>query len=131
MEYIYHNVNPYKKHVRDCVYRAIAYFFGWLWRVAVIKVVRHATLSGSVNFNYTTNIVDFMENQGYKRHKPPRKGMTVEEFGDQANPNEVYLVYVSKPKHLTIIDGCKLIDIWDCRDCVMGWYFKKEREESV
>ena len=128
MEYIYHNVNPYKKHVRDCVYRAIAYFFGWLWRVAVIKVVRHATLSGSVNFNYTTNIVDFMENQGYKRHKPPRKGMTVEEFGDQANPNEVYLVYVSKPKHLTIIDGCKLMDIWDCRDCVVGWYFKKERE---
>jgi len=131
MEYIYHNVNPYKKHVRDCVYRAIAYFFGWRWSEAVIRVVRHATLSGSVNFNYTTNIVDFMENQDYKRYKVPRKGMTVREFGDQANPNEVYLVYVVKPKHLTIIDSCNLIDIWDCRDCVMGWYFKKEKEESV
>ena len=130
MEYIYHNRNPFDKHVRDCVYRAVAYFFNWRWSMAVVRVVRHATLSGSVNFYYTTNIVDFMENQGYKRHKPPRKGMTVEEFGDLAKPNEVYLVYVSKPKHLTIIDDCKLMDIWDCRDCVIGWYFKKEKEVS-
>ena len=128
MEYIYHNMNPFGKHVRDCVYRAVAYFFNWRWSMAVVRVVRHATLSGSVNFNYTTNIVDFMENQGYKRHKPPRKGMTVGEFGDLAKPNEVYMVYVSKPKHLTIIDDCKLMDIWDCRDCVIGWYFKKEKE---
>lgn len=128
MEFIYYNANPYDKHVRDCVYRAISYFFNIRWRDAVRKIVYHAIKDGNVNFNYTTNIVDFMENQGYKRYKVPRKGMTVREFGDQANPNEVYLVYVVKPKHLTIIDNCNLIDIWDCRDCVMGWYFKKERE---
>lgn len=128
MEYIYHNRNPYDKHVRDCVYRALSYFFNIRWKDAVKRMVCHAIKDGNVNFNYTTNIVDFMQNQGYKKYKAPRKGMTVEEFGKLTKPNEVYLVYVVKPKHLTIIDNCNLMDIWDCRDCVMGWYFKKEKE---
>ena len=129
MEFVYYNANPLQKHVRDCVYRAMSYFFDELWRVVVIKVVRNAMLSGNVNFNYTTNIVDFMRNQGYKRLKVPRKGMTVEEFGEQhAKPNEVYLIHTVKPQHLTIIDGGVLFDTWDCSYCAMDYYFKKERE---
>lgn len=128
MEYIYHNMNPFGKHVRDCVYRAVAHFFNEPWRVAVISVVRNAMASGNVNFNYTTNIVDFMKNQGYKRLKAPHKGITVREFGRQAKQNEVYMIHVAKPQHLTIIDDGNLIDIWDCRDCVMDYYFKKEKE---
>lgn len=128
MDYIYLNKNPYNKHVNDCVYRALAYFFNTTWKAAVKAMVYHAIKDGNVNFNYTTNIVDYIEDRGYKRYKAPRKGMTVKEFGEQTKPGEVYLVYVSKPQHLTIIDGGVLFDTWDCSYCAMDYYFKKEKE---
>ena len=70
-----------------------------------------------------------MEKWEYKRYKAPRKGITVREFGEEfAKKNEVYMIHVPKPRHITIIDDGDLMDIWDCRDCVMDWYFKKEKE---
>ncbi|MCR5504071.1 MAG: hypothetical protein K6E94_00595 [Elusimicrobiaceae bacterium] len=99
------------------------------WKNAVMRLVRNAIVDGLVNFNYTTNIVKFMEKWEYKRHKAPRKGMTVREFGEEfAKKNEVYMIHVVKPRHITIIDDGDLMDIWDCRDCEMDWYFKKEKE---
>ena len=129
MDYVYYNLNPYKNHVRDCVYRGVAYFLKETWKSAVKRLVYHAIKDGYVNFNYTTNIVSFMENQEYKRHKAPQKGMTVREFGDNyAQANEVYMIHVVKPQHITIIDGQRLYDIWDCRECVMDWYFKRDND---
>lgn len=129
MDYVYFNMNPYQKHTGDCVYRAIAYFMNVRWTIAVMNLVKNAISDGLVNFNYTTNIVSFMERLGYERQKAPRKGMTVREFGDEfACGGETYMIHTVKPRHMTIIDDCELHDIWDCRDCVMDWYYKKEKE---
>ena len=129
MDFVYYNCNPYQNHTDDCVYRGLAYFMNESWKTAVMRLVRNAIVDGLVNFNYTTNIVTFMDRWNYKRHKTPRKGMTVREFGEEfAKKNEIYMIHVVKPRHMTIIDGGDLMDIWDCRDCVMDWYFKKEKE---
>ena len=131
MEYLYYNNNPYNNHTGDCVYRGLAYFMNETWKSAVMRLVRNAIVNGFVNFNYTTNIVSFMERWEYKRLKVPRKGMTVGEFGDEyAKNGEVYMIHIPKPRHITIIDDCVLKDIWDCRDCVMDWYFKREKDNE-
>ena len=127
MDYIYFNKNPYNKHVGDCVYRAIAYFFNEPWKNSVMRAVRNAIVDGCVNFNYTTNIVSLMEKNGYKRIKVHRKGLTVRDFGEFTKKGETYMVHIVKPRHMTIIDDCDLYDIWDCRDCVMDYYFKKTK----
>lgn len=129
MNFVYYNNNPCKNHTGDCVYRALAYFMNELWKTAVMRLVRCAIVDGFVNFNYTSNIKKFMKRWNFECYKAPRKGITVREFGDEfAKRNEVYMIHVVKPKHMTIIDGGDLMDIWDCRDCVMDWYFKKEKQ---
>ena len=128
MECVYFNLNPYQLHVRDCVYRGVAYFLNETWKSAVKRMVNHAIKDGNVNFNYTTNIVDCMENQGYKRFKAPEKGITVGRFGDvYAKTDKVYMIHIKKPQHITIIDDRQLMDIWDCRECVMDWYFERQK----
>jgi hypothetical protein len=131
MKYVYYNLNPEKKHVRDCVYRAIAAFMNIPWKSAVKVMMYHAIKDGNVNFNYTTNIVDYLENQGYKRHKSPKKGLRVCEFEEYIKPNKMYLIHTVKPQHLTIVDSCEggtIYDIWDCGLSVMDWYFEKDIE---
>lgn len=132
MKYLYKNLNPYDNHVNDCVYRALAYFLDITWRSAVRAVVYHAIKDGYVNFSYTTNIVSYLENQDYERHKAPKKGITVSEFEEYIKPNKVYIIHVKKPQHLTIVETnhlneAAIIDIWDCGQCVMDWYFEKDK----
>ena len=123
--FVYFNYNPLQKHVRDGVYRAMAYFFGKSWRDAVQMVVDFNCEKGLVNFTHISNITDFMKSKGFERHKTPRKGMKVSEFVDKyAKEGYIYMLYTIRPLHLTIIDENKDInDTWDCSDREMKYYW--------
>ena len=124
MSYIYYNLNPLQRHVRDCVYRAIGYFFSISWKKAIYEMVENATDNGDVNFNYTTNIVDYMKKNGFNKYKSPKKGMSVIEFANSyAKEGHIYLIHVKKPQHMTIIDNKEILDTWDCSCKEMDYYF--------
>ena len=123
--FFYFNYNPKQKHVRDCVYRAMAYFFGKSWRDAVQMLVDFNCDKGLVNFTHITNITDFMSSKGFTRYKVPQKGMTVGEFvNDYAKEGNIYVLYTIRPLHLTIVDENKdLTDTWDCSDREIKYYW--------
>ncbi len=125
--YIYYNCNPKQLHVRDCVFRALSYFYDISWREAVTRIVDFNCELGQVNFTHITNITNFMSANGYERHKPPRKGMTVREFINEcAQEGNIYVLNTIHPLHLTIIDEKKNVnDTWDCSDKEMKYYWFK------
>ena len=127
METSYVNTNPLDKHTQDCAYRGLSLFLQIPWIKAVFELVLHATNKGLVNFTYTTNITSYLSEKGYTRQKPPRKGMSVNEFAKEvARPGKIYLLALKTPRHITFInpDGV-LLDTWDCSSKPVQYYWEK------
>lgn len=124
--FTYYNPNPAGLHVRDCVYRGVAAFFGITWMKAVFELVTHAANKGSVNFTHITEITDYMKSKGYQRQKPPKK-MTVKQFIDTvAKEGHVYMISILKPRHITIVGPNKeIMDIGDTSDYFVQYYWER------
>ena len=121
----YYNANPAGKRTVDCVYLALSFFLGISWMKAVFELVINATNKGLVNFNYNTNVTHYLAEKGYQRIKPPRKGMTIDEFiKEVAQKGKCYLIAV--PGHMTVIDtDSELVDTWDCSKKTIKYYWKR------
>lgn len=121
----YYNANPAGKRTVDCVYRALSFFLGVTWMKAVFELVIHATNRGLVNFNYFTNLTSYLAEKGYQRQKPPRKGMTIEDFIKEiAQKGKYYLIAV--PGHLTVVDNeSEIVDTWDCSKKTIKYYWER------
>ena len=122
-----YNPNPAGLFTQDCAYRGLSFFLGITWIKAVFELVSFATSRGRVNFTYITNITDYLACKGYDRHRSPRKGMTVGDFGRQvAMPGHCYLIALEKPKHITVVNTeLELVDTWDCTEKVVKYYWER------
>lgn len=116
---LYINLNPLKRRTGDCVYRAMARFLGVSWRQALDDLVCWAADRGLTNFNFRSTYNEFLSSKGFRRHRAPKKGITVEEFcAGYAEKGKLYIL--SCPRHLTIADWpehleeCIIVDTWDC-----------------
>ena len=123
-----YNANPAGLITQDCAYRGLSFFLGITWIKAVFELVCFATNEGRVNFTYISNITGYLESKGYKRQKPPRKGMTVREFRDEvAKEGSCYLIAIEKPKHITVVNTeQELVDTWDCTEKVVKYYWERQ-----
>ena len=123
------NLNPLKRWTGDCVFRALAFFFGISWREALDDLVGWAADRGLTSFNYRSTYNGYLLEKGYARHRAPRKGLTVSEFcAEYAERGKKYIL--SCPRHLTVVewpkyvDECFIVDTWDCSDKVVDGYWE-------
>ena len=122
--FVYYNNNPKKIRTGDCVYRAIAFAFGISWRDAVDMLVSWTADRGLVS-TWKSGFNPFLEENGWRRHRTPRKGMTVGEFAtDIADKNKTYIIVVAR--HLSIIWATSIVDTWDCSNKILEAYWVKE-----
>ena len=121
--FAYYNPNPVNRiDGYDCVVRAFAFFFGVTWMRALFDIVTWCANRGLVRFNYRSSYNVYLEEKGFKRHKPPKKGLSVGQFRDEYA--DVYKTYiVSGPHHLTIINNKDILDISDCSEMKMDGYW--------
>lgn len=134
-EVLFYNANPLKRRTGDCVYRALAYFFGVPWRQALDELVGWAADRGMTNFNFRSCYTEFLREKGYIRHRAPRKGITVSEFcAGYAEKGKMYIL--SCPRHLTIAEWpehhleCFIVDTWDCNGKIVDGYWEMELNKS-
>lgn len=122
--FLFFNANPLNKRVGDCVIRAFSFFFGVSWKKAFMDLICWCTERGLVNFNYRSVFNEYLKEQGFLRHKAPRKGMTVAEFRDEfAEEEETYLVSVKR--HMTIVFRKDIVDTWDCSNKIVDGYWQR------
>ena len=122
--FAYYNPNQKGDYTHDCVIRAYAYFFGVTWENAFHDTMQFCLERGLVRFNFPCVYNKYLENKGYKRHRVPRKGMTVGQFRDEfAEADKKYIL--SCPKHFTVISQKDIIDIGDCSELRVIAYWER------
>lgn len=122
--FAYYNPNPQGDYTHDCVIRAYSFFFGVTWKKAFFDAMKFCYQKGLVRFNYPSVYNKYLESKGYKRHRTPRKGMTVGEFRDEfADVGKCYII--SCNKHFTVVFQKDIIDIGDCSDFIVIAYWER------
>lgn len=124
MEFIKTNNNPKNlKSAGDCVIRAIAYATNQSWN-KTFKELSELAFEMKVAMGMKKVFETYLESKGWRKQKMPKKldgkRYTVKEFS-----NRVPFAIISVAKHLTVIDGQKLIDTWDCSYKSVGNYWTK------
>lgn len=111
--FAYYNPNENGDYQHDCVIRAYSFFFGKTWKEAFLDAMQFCAEHGLVRFNFPSVFNKYLESKGHKRHRTPRKGMTVGQFRDEfAVDGKCYIVYC--PRHFTVIFRKEIVDIGDC-----------------
>ena len=125
--FVYYNANPFRKHVGDCVYRALSVFLDKTWREALNELVSWTADRGLVS-NYRSGYTAFLADKGYSRKRKPRdenkKEITVGQFCELiAEDDKVYLV--SMARHLTVVRERTIFDTWDCSNRIVDGYWER------
>lgn len=123
--FAYYNPNPDGDFMNDCVIRAYAFFFGVSWKKAFLDAMQFCAERGLVRFNFPSVFNKYLESKGYKRHRTPRRGMTVGQFRDEfAVEGKCYIV--SCPRHFTVVFQKDIVDIADCSKLRVIAYWESE-----
>ena len=108
--FVYHNVNPYKKREQDCVVRAISLASGIPYK-AVSKLLQIIAKENDCDelclYCYRILLEDTL---GYKIIFPKER-KRVEDIAEEYND---YIVIVRIDGHLTTCVYGVCVDIWDC-----------------
>jgi hypothetical protein len=109
--FIYHNANPDKKTISDCVLRAISLGTGLSYPTVRRKLYHSAKLfeCERLNIDCYRNLLEKV----FEFPQVPTMGMSVGEFAD-THPCGIYLVRM--PQHISTIWNGDSVDIFDCRD---------------
>ena len=122
--FCYFNPNEKGDYKHDCVIRAYSFFFGTTWKKAFLDTMQFCADRGLVRFNYASVFNLYLEHKGYKRHRSPKKGMTVAQFRDEyAEMGKCYIISCSH--HFSIIWKKDIIDIGDCSDYTLKAYWER------
>ena len=124
------NNNPAGRHTGDCVYRAMAFFFGWSWLTLFWDLSCHCAETGLVQ-TWNEGFRSYLDRQGYKMNQGPRrengKKYTIGEFVEEcAKPGHRYLVVSSN--HMTFILDKVIYDTWDPSKRVVSYYWESAGE---
>lgn len=122
--YVYKNLNPYNKHVGDCVVRAIANSTDSDW----VDVYDGITRLGRILKDMpSSNSVwgAYLKEQGFKKHIIPNtcpNCYSVKDFC-RDNPKGNFILILDGHA-VSVVDG-NYYDIYDCGDEVPLYYFSE------
>lgn len=128
MQYVKTNLNPTGKEVGDCVVRAIQLATKQNWTTVYVDLCELGkTLYRMPNDKKVYAL--YLAQHGFEKAKQPKKAdgkmFTVAELIDYIHPEPNEPIVISTNKHLTVVVGYELHDIWDCRGRFVRGYWTK------
>ena len=122
--YKFHNSNPQRNSVGDCVVRAISKILGYSWAKTYIELC----IQGFMMCNMpSANSVwgAYLRNKGFKCHMIPEKSefYTVEDFAND-NPKGEYILATGA--HVIAVSDGIIYDTWNSSDEIPTCFWKKE-----
>lgn len=124
----YYNANPKNRITGDCTFRAIATALEKTWEEVVMEMAELSCRTGYA-INDSKGIERYLKEQGWEKHKQPRKldntKYTGKEFCERlVNKDVRYICNIGGHHIVAIIDG-KINDIWDSTNGSIGNYWTK------
>lgn len=119
------NLNPFGKHVGDCVVRALSLALDQDWDTTYLELMSQGF---SMKDMPSSNAVwgQYLKNKGYKRYVIPDECpdcYTVDEFC-MDNPQGVYILGTGT--HVITVKDGSYYDTWDSGREIPLYYFEKE-----
>lgn len=119
------NLNPFGKHVGDCVVRALSLALDQDWDTTYLELMSQGF---SMKDMPSSNAVwgQYLKNKGYKRYIIPDECpdcYTVAEFCTD-NPQGVYILGTGT--HVVTVKDGSYYDTWDSGREIPIYYFEKE-----
>ena len=119
------NLNPFGKHVGDCLVRALSLALDQDWDTTYLELMSQGF---SMKDMPSSNAVwgQYLKNKGYKRHIIPDECpdcYTVNEFCID-NPQGVYILGTGT--HVVTVKDGSYYDTWDSGREIPIYYFEKE-----
>ena len=119
------NLNPFGKHVGDCVVRALSLALDQDWDTPYLELMSQGF---SMKDMPSSNAVwgQYLKNKGYKRHIIPDECpdcYTISEFC-MDNPQGVYILGTGT--HVVTVKDGSYYDTWDSGREIPLYYFEKE-----
>lgn len=119
------NLNPFGKHVGDCVVRALSLALDQDWDTTYLELMSQGF---SMKDMPSSNAVwgQYLKNKGYKRYIIPDECpdcYTVAEFCTD-NPQGVYILGTGT--HVVTVKDGNYYDTWDSGREIPIYYFEKE-----
>ena len=121
-----YNANPFKKKTGDCVIRAVCVALKEDWK-DTYKGMFDVAMETGYAISCKDNYKEYLHRKGYEMKKMPKKEngrrYTVREFIEElANPKKNYIINLAN--HLTCIEKCTLVDLWNCGNKSVGNYWE-------
>ena len=119
------NLNPFGKHVGDCVVRALSLALDQDWDTTYLELMSQGF---SMKDMPASNAVwgQYLKNKGYKRHVIPDECpdcYTISEFCTD-NPQGIYILGTGT--HVVTVKDGSYYDTWDSGREIPLYYFEKE-----
>lgn len=119
------NLNPFGKHVGDCVVRALSLALDQDWDTTYLELMSQGF---SMKDMPSSNAVwgQYLKNKGYKRYVIPDECpdcYTISEFCTD-NPQGIYILGTGT--HVVTIKDGSYYDTWDSGREIPLYYFEKE-----
>lgn len=119
------NLNPFGKHVGDCVVRALSLALDQDWDTTYLELMSQGF---SMKDMPSSNAVwgQYLKNKGYKRYVIPDECpdcYTIDEFC-MDNPQGVYILGTGT--HVVTVKDGSYYDTWDSGREIPLYYFEKE-----
>lgn len=119
------NLNPFGKHVGDCVVRALSLALDQDWDTTYLELMSQGF---SMKDMPSSNAVwgQYLKNKGYKRHVIPDECpdcYTISEFCTD-NPQGIYILGTGT--HVVTVKDGSYYDTWDSGREIPLYYFEKE-----
>ena len=123
--YVYRNLNPYNKHVGDCVIRAIANTMEADWVDVYDDITRLGKiLKDMPSSNHVWGI--YLKNNGYRKHIIPNTCPDCYSVKDFCKDNPEGRFVLCLDGHVvSVVDG-NYYDVYDCGDEVPLFYWSEE-----
>ena len=119
------NLNPFGKHVGDCVVRALSLALDQDWDTTYLELMSQGF---SMKDMPSSNAVwgQYLKNKGYKRYVIPDECpdcYTISEFCTD-NPQGIYILGTGT--HVVTVKDGSYYDTWDSGREIPLYYFEKE-----
>ena len=123
--YVYRNLNPYNKHVGDCVIRAIANTMEADWVDVYDDITRLGKiLKDMPSSNHVWGI--YLKNNGYRKHIIPNTCPDCYSVKDFCKDNPVGTFVLGFGGHVATVKNGKIYDSWNSSNeiPIYIWYKK-------
>ena len=123
--FVYFNPNPSKKHVGDCVIRAIAKVTNQDWDKTYLEIsLQGYMLHDMPSANYVWGA--YLSDNGFKRYVLPNTCPDCYTVKDFCNDYSQGIYLLATGSHVVAVQDGNYYDAWDSGDEVPIYYWQKE-----